>query len=295
MTESKTIGSSGYSGELKNLWWLESGKEFDSTGCYYGYSLGDPVSKGATGVPLKDLSIIFTRLTIRNGLLVGVEEAWPENHLRPAIITLKDGLHSSVRVDHEVRNEIRLTKSAFGDGVTLRVPATGKPGAFFDLFLLRRQESEGGSATEKKPTVFISYSHKDEAYRERLCVSLQSLVFDGRIETWHDRMMLGGDDFENVIAANMKSADIILLLLSPDFIASAYCTNKEVPLALKLHKAGKSTCKAILLRHCDWREKPYSHLNLINIGEEPLCKAAHPDEAYQLIIDDIKAELKKRG
>ncbi len=309
MTQEKKVATPLISGELKKIWWLEAGKEFDSTGYAYAYSLEN--SSRDEGLPARDMTftnlsegttlsnqpkhkfIKFSRFIIRNGLLISVEDAWPKEHLLPAIVTFKNGLHTNVRRDVENQSEIRLTASEFGEGATLRIQTGGNSVPCHDLFFLRSSRQESQAAVEKKPIIFISYCHKDKAYLDRLGISLQSLVSDGIIDTWHDGKMLGGDDFENEITAMMESAKIILLLLSPDFIASDYCSNKEVPLALKLHSESKTKCKPILLRDCDWKGKPYSNLNFIQTGGQPLCKADQPDEAYQLIIDDIKAELRR--
>jgi hypothetical protein len=69
-------------------------------------------------------------------------------------------------------------------------------------------------------TVFFSYSHKDESLRNDLEVHLAMLKRQGLIETWHDRRIVAGKDFGSSIDENLDRADIVLCLLSPDFIAS---------------------------------------------------------------------------
>ena len=75
-------------------------------------------------------------------------------------------------------------------------------------------------------SLFFSYSHKDEALRDQLEVQLSMLKRQGMISVWHDRRLLAGDDVDQGISAELESADIILLLASPDFLASEYCYSK---------------------------------------------------------------------
>lgn len=87
--------------------------------------------------------------------------------------------------------------------------------------------------------VFFSYSHKDEALRDRLEVHLTMLKREGIIETWHDRRITAGDEFAGVIDARLESADLILLLVSADFLNSNYCFDVEMKRALERHAQAK--------------------------------------------------------
>ena len=77
-------------------------------------------------------------------------------------------------------------------------------------------------------TIFFSYSHRDEELRNELEIHLQALQRQGLIETWHDRRIPAGDDVHHSISAQLESASIILLLVSPYFIASDYCYDVEM-------------------------------------------------------------------
>ena len=70
------------------------------------------------------------------------------------------------------------------------------------------------------PTVFFSYCHADEALRDQLERQLKILKRQGLIETWHDRRIEAGQDFAGKINAHIESDEIILLLVSPDFLNS---------------------------------------------------------------------------
>ena len=70
-------------------------------------------------------------------------------------------------------------------------------------------------------------SHKDEGLRDQLETHLSMLKRQGFIETWHDRRITAGEPLEAAISGNLERADVVLLLVSPDFLASDYCYDKE--------------------------------------------------------------------
>ena len=71
--------------------------------------------------------------------------------------------------------------------------------------------------------VFFSYSHQDESLRNKLAIYLSSLKRQKLIDSWHDRRLEGGQEWDKTIKAELDGADIILLLVSADFIHSDYC------------------------------------------------------------------------
>ena len=81
--------------------------------------------------------------------------------------------------------------------------------------------------------IFFSYSHEDEDFRNALEIHLSALKRQGIIETWHDRRIGAGDEFENQISEHLEEDEIILLLVSPYFIASNYCYDVEMKKAME--------------------------------------------------------------
>ena len=72
-------------------------------------------------------------------------------------------------------------------------------------------------------SVFFSYCHADEALRDKLEVHLSGLKRQGVIETWHDRRITAGSEVDHTISSALEAANVILLLVSADFINSDYC------------------------------------------------------------------------
>jgi len=83
------------------------------------------------------------------------------------------------------------------------------------------------------PSVFFSYCHADEELRDQLEKQLAMLKHQGIIETWHDRRIVAGQEIDKTIDEHINSDDIILLLVSPDFLASPYCYDREIKRALE--------------------------------------------------------------
>jgi len=98
---------------------------------------------------------------------------------------------------------------------------------------------------------FFSYSHQDEKMLEQLKVHLAPLRHEGLIDEWHDRKILPGSAWKGQLDKHIETADVILLLISPNFINSGYCSDIEVKKALQLHLIGQSRVIPVLLRLTD--------------------------------------------
>lgn len=103
--------------------------------------------------------------------------------------------------------------------------------------------------------VFFSYSHKDEALRDELATHLSMMKRQGVIEAWHDREISAGREWANEIDDNLDIADIILLLVSANFLASDYCYDKEMTRAMERHETREARVIPIILKvsGLEWR------------------------------------------
>ena len=89
-------------------------------------------------------------------------------------------------------------------------------------------------------TLFFSYSHADESLRDELGKHLSALRRQGVISSWHDRLITAGSNLDSTIESFPNTADVILLLISPDFISSDYCYQQEMKRALERHQRGEA-------------------------------------------------------
>src|SRR5690242_9935490 len=102
------------------------------------------------------------------------------------------------------------------------------------------------------PEVFYSYAHKDEALREELETHLSMLRRQGHISGWYDRNIDAGIEWAQEIDEHLNTAQIILLLISADFLASDYCYSVEMQCALQRHEAREARVIPIILRPVSW-------------------------------------------
>ena len=144
--------------------------------------------------------------------------------------------------------------------------------------------------------VFCSYSHKDERMRQQLGSHMAALIREGAITLWSDHVILPGENVDNEISKNLELADIILFLVSSDFIASNYCFDIEVRRALELHEQGKSRVVPTILRDCDWHHTPFGKLKAIPTDGRPIKSWPDRDKGYRSIVGHLRtlvAEVNK--
>lgn len=100
--------------------------------------------------------------------------------------------------------------------------------------------------------IFFCYAHEDEELLNKLKSHLRSLQRQGLIEFWYDRNISAGTEWEQKIDEHLNTAQIILLLISSDFIDSDYCYSIEMKRAIERHAKGEAHVIPIILRHVYW-------------------------------------------
>lgn len=136
--------------------------------------------------------------------------------------------------------------------------------------------------------VFYSYSHVDETLRQQLETHLALLRRRGAIREWHDRKIPPGSPIDPAIADVLESADIILLLISSDFLASDYCYDKEMARALERHRAGEAVVIPIILRPVDFEDSPFAGLLALPTDAKPITTWPNRDEAWLNVAKGIR-------
>src|SRR5436853_5763108 len=101
--------------------------------------------------------------------------------------------------------------------------------------------------------IFFCYAHEDEALLNKLKAHLRPLQRQGLIDVWHDRDISAGTEWERKIDEHINSAQIILLLVSPNFMDSDYCYGKEMKRAIERHERGEARVIPIILEHVYWQ------------------------------------------
>ncbi len=101
-------------------------------------------------------------------------------------------------------------------------------------------------------TIFISYSHKDEAWKDLLIPHLRMLERYGLVLVWDDRMIGQGDEWYPEIKAAMEKASVAVCLISANYLTSDFCKKEEIPYLLERRSRYSMALLPILMRPCLW-------------------------------------------
>ena len=135
--------------------------------------------------------------------------------------------------------------------------------------------------------IFISYAYQDEKLEQQLYKHLRPLVRNGVIRTWDARQIQAGTERNEELIENFNQADIILCLISPDFIDSDYCYLFQGQTALQRQKEGKVRVIPILLRSAAWKSTIFGTFQIIPRNGDPIAIQRSRDHIFAEIADEI--------
>lgn len=142
--------------------------------------------------------------------------------------------------------------------------------------------------------IFYSYAHEDESYAETLQKHLALLKHQGLIGDWYDRRIVAGQEWELKINENLMSADIVLLLVSADFIASDYCWSYEMEWAMKRQAADEVDVIPIALHPADWKGAPFAKLQGLPRTLKPISEWPNPAAAFADVAQGLRKVIEER-
>ncbi len=139
---------------------------------------------------------------------------------------------------------------------------------------------------DAKPTIFISYSHQDEAWKDRLMIHLQVLALEERFAVWDDRQITTGDDWYPAIERAVEQSSLAVLLVSVNFLTSRFILGEEIPRLLQRRAAAGLRVYPIIVSPCPWQRVEWlSRIQLRPKGGRPLASGSE----YQ--IDETLAKI----
>ncbi len=147
--------------------------------------------------------------------------------------------------------------------------------------------------SKKTINLFYSYAHEDEALRDTLETHLTLLKRQHVIDMWHDRNISSGTEWDKAIDENLEAADIILLLISADFLASDYCWDIEIQRAMQRHKEKSAVVIPVLLRPCDTCNAEFMTLQGLPANFKAVTTWANQDKAFTDIAKGIRTAAEK--
>ena len=141
---------------------------------------------------------------------------------------------------------------------------------------------------EQSAKIFISYARRDHRFRDELIKHLSALKRSGFVSVWSDRDISVGADWKEEIDVNLMSADVIVFLLSPDFIASDYCYEKEASAAFDLHEDGEAALFPVVVRSIDTELSIFEGVQALPRNGKALSSIRDRDSAWVKIIQEFK-------
>ena len=139
-----------------------------------------------------------------------------------------------------------------------------------------------------KAYIFTSYAHEDEELKNEMDKYLKVLKRSGKIDTWNDRALIAGQEWDKTIMDELAKANIILLLISVDFNASDFIWDKELAEAMKRHEEGTAFVVPIILRNCKWTDMPYAKLQALPRNATPISEYENRDLAFTEVATGIE-------
>lgn len=139
--------------------------------------------------------------------------------------------------------------------------------------------------------VFVSYAPADEPLWKELEKHLAVLENVGAICTLDSHKIGAGENWQEVTAARIDSARVIILLLSSDFFASNQCYSAELDKALNQTAEGKARLIPIRLRSYDWEALPFKHLRSLPSNGTPIANWSNRDDAWAEIAREIRVAV----
>lgn len=136
--------------------------------------------------------------------------------------------------------------------------------------------------------LFISYSHLDEHALRSFTKHLAMLKREGAIVEWFDQKILPGGDIDEEVSAHLEECDLFLPLVSPDFLASQYCYDRELARALARHEEGTMRVLPVIVQPCDWKASPLAKLKALPKDGKPVADWTNENNAWLDVIGQLR-------
>jgi internalin A len=146
--------------------------------------------------------------------------------------------------------------------------------------------------SQRKAKVFISYSSRDARQHDELTVRLKPLRSEGLVETWSDRCLVAGEEWDKNIRRELEEADVIVLLWSAQFEASDYIQGVEVKRAMERAKSGEAVVISIILEKCGWQKLAGDYQALPPKGK-PVRNTQPQRDAWYAVQEGLRKVLEK--
>ena len=181
---------------------------------------------------------------------------------------------------------------AFFEEVARRVPMLGSAPARSAYESARDVSDDAVDAPEsagrRVPRIFISYAHEDRRYKDELGKLLRYPVREGKVIVWDDGEITAGADWDDDIRRALFEANIVIMLISSDFVGSAYIDRVELAEAVEREQRGETRIVPIIVRRCIWEERTgLSRLQALPVGGKPISDWSSRDHAWTNVDEGL--------
>ena len=147
--------------------------------------------------------------------------------------------------------------------------------------------------TTEELKVFISYSHKDADLKRQLDTQLVNLQRTVPLDIWSDNMIAAGQDWNEEIFSKLRASQIILLLISPDFIASDFAYEKEMKEALNMHDYKQALVVPVMLRIVKEDGHPFSKIQTLPSAPRFISEWQDLDAAFTNVLTGLDLSIQQ--
>ena len=147
-----------------------------------------------------------------------------------------------------------------------------------------------------RQSVFISYSHSDREYLDRLLVHLKPLEKDGLIDLWVDTRLRPGDRWKKEIEKALGKATAAILLVSADFLASDFITDNELPPILRSAEMKGTRIIPVIVKPCRFsRDRNLRHFQALNDPKDALIllPVGQQESYYDALAAEVERSLQR--
>lgn len=143
--------------------------------------------------------------------------------------------------------------------------------------------------------IFFCYAHEDEALLHKLKSHLRPLQRQGLIDMWYDRDINAGREWEQEINEHLNTSQIILLMVSPDFMNSDYCYGTEMRRAIERDERREANIIPIILRPVYWQGAPFGKLQALPTDAKAIRSRywRNLDEAFFSVVEGIHRAIQE--
>lgn len=142
-----------------------------------------------------------------------------------------------------------------------------------------------------KKKVFVSYAHDNAEWLATISRMLRGLQTSGIIEPFDDRLIAIGQEWDATIKAKLDEADLVILIVTFDFLGSTYINQVEIDRALQRHEEHRTCLLPIIAKECDWQHQNWAKIGVWPTRDSkvlPLADRENTNAALTEISKDIR-------